>query len=1062
MTAMISNYQKLSGGLDAYAQKLEAVKLIQEKLNVTATQAATIYNNEAISQQKLEAQSIKTAAANESRAARAEQAAQREATSIKTLAPAYVQLQNELRTTQYQYLQLAASGQASSEKAQELLRIHNEGAAKMSLYTGALGQGAKATGNMAYATNSLTMIMSELPNFAISSRIGIMSLSNNISPLLMQFNALKSELGSGMAALKAFGGAMLSVNTIAMIAVTLFTAYGDEIVKWVENLWDGVQGLDALTKAQKGYNDAINDSSGSFQKFMTDANVLNSALKMSKTAITEGADALKKFGNESRDSIDKFPEISKEWTNITRVAELMKKTMGGKMTQSEQSWLDSIKNITNVGDAKGAVSTLQSLYDKYAPLVAISSAATDNANKFSKELADLEAQSKNLKSETYKSIFGTMVPNDKQIAKFDSFYSEYKNMEESMKKDSNWEKKLLNMYSTFGENESSFNALRTYYFKKKELDKKASDTQVSLDAATKDMIFNLDVSYDKKKEGRMRDLYIKEYEYIHEIAVRKQENIRLEDSINEYSLISGRNNLDKRLEALVDYYKNLDRIAELEKQKQKKDAGEEYKQTETRIKNSKQTDAEKAKDREVNLSNLNKKLLKADDEYDTIVLTNTKARANKIIEITKNQVDYEIKELQRRAKASSVESEQKYYNGKVNLLKSYNKSLNDVFTGENSEYKLQQDLADLEHENNLKKIEDDYSTADQKYKISMASYDAIILNENTTDEERIQAAKNREDAINEFADAGVNYRKGKQDEEANYAIKKAEEEDQKKIDLRNKEIETINTFYSSVTSIMDTYYSHVADKIEEERSLNSDRKDEALADLEDRYKAGAKAADGELLTKAKYEKEKARLTAYYERVDKNLQEEKKKAEKEQFMFDKAVAIAQIATNTAVAVTSVMEKNPALIPWIIAMGAMQEAVVVAQMIAYKEGTKGTEKDEIAITNDGKDTRGNVVREVIKRPGENPFLQSGENTITFLPKGSKVWKNESEFNREMGIDSNVFDNSNLYRSVINMNIKADNQSSYVLSQLLETNIETNQILKNKNLTIKTSLIDRARMS
>ena len=1082
INAMISSYQKLTGGLDSYAQKLEAIKTIQEKLNVTATQAANIYNNEALSQQKLEAQVAKTASANEARAARAEQAAQREALSLKNLAPAYVQLQKEIQAAQYQYLQLAASGKASSDEAQNFLRIHNEGAAKMALYTGALGQGAKATGNMAYATNSLTMIMSELPNFAISSRIGIMSLSNNISPLLLQFKALKEELGSGMAALKTFGASLLSVNTIAMVAVTLFTAYGEEIVKWVEDLWDGVQGLDALTKSQKYYNDAVQDSKGNWAKQSTDFLVLKAALTQASNSLKEGSSAFKDFSGNSRSSIENAPKLVKAWTEIARVANLMKTTMGDKMKPEQQKFLESLDKVTTIKGGREAIGTLQSLFNEYQPLIESGYAASDATKKIAEEITALKQAKEKLKDNTFKEVFGNFVPTSNQISKFEKEANRIYSIERAIKEKqikefnatgnpaaeafaSNYEGDMFSK-SDLGKFRDNLTDKQKEMLKYKnglaEINKNISEKTVDLNRNAFEMVMSLQIHHNKNREGQMRDLYIKEYEYIHEIAVRKQENINLEDSINEYSLTKGRNNLETRLEATTKYYQNLDRIAELEKQKQKKDASEEFNQTETRIKNSKQTESDKAKDREVNANNLKLKLLKIEDDYDITVLTNTKARANKVIEITKNQVDYEIKELQRRAKETSVESEQKYYNDKIDLLKSYNRSLNDVFTGENSEYKLQQSLADLEHENNLKKIEDEYSTADKKYKISMASYDAIILNEKSTDKERIQAAKNREDAINEFADAGVNYRKGKQDEEASYAIKKEEEENQKKIDLRNKEVETINTFYSSVTSIIDAYYSHVSDKIEEERTLNSDRKEEALADLDDRYKAGAKAADGELLTKAKYEKEKARLTAYYEGVDKNLQEEKKKAEKEQFMFDKAVAIAQIATNTAVAVTSVMAKNPALIPWIIAMGAMQEAVVVAQMIAYKDGTKGTSKDEIALTNDGRDGNGNYVREVIQRPGEKPFLQSGINTITFLPKGSKVWKNEYEFQKEIGVDSNLFDNSNLYRSVINMNVRTNDSSSIVLSRLLETNIETNRILKNKNLIIKSSLIDRARMN
>ena len=63
------------------------------------------------------------------------------------------------------------------------------------------------------------------------------------------------------------------------------------------------------------------------------------------------------------------------------------------------------------------------------------------------------------------------------------------------------------------------------------------------------------------RERRMRDLYEKEYIYIREINLRKQDNLQLEEKMNRYLVDGTENQLEERLQAADSYYYNLQEIA---------------------------------------------------------------------------------------------------------------------------------------------------------------------------------------------------------------------------------------------------------------------------------------------------------------------------------------------------------------------------------------------------------------------------------------------------------------------------------------------------------------------
>ena len=128
---------------------------------------------------------------------------------------------------------------------------------------------SRATGVMGRQMNSaygstfqLTQVMRELPNFAISARIGFMSLSNNLPMLIDSFKILKQQIidtegaaGATKKTFAAFGKSLLSLNTIMIVATTLMVLFGDDLIdaasklfKFDETLKRVRQTIDELNK----------------------------------------------------------------------------------------------------------------------------------------------------------------------------------------------------------------------------------------------------------------------------------------------------------------------------------------------------------------------------------------------------------------------------------------------------------------------------------------------------------------------------------------------------------------------------------------------------------------------------------------------------------------------------------------------------------------------------------------------------------------------------------------------------------------------------------------------
>ena len=172
------------------------------------------------------------------------------------------------------------------------------------------------------------------------------------------------------------------------------------------------------------------------------------------------------------------------------------------------------------------------------------------------------------------------------------------------------------------------------------------------------------------------------------------------------------------------------------------------------------------------------------------------------------------------------------------------------------------------------------------------------------------------------------------------------------------------------------FFDIYLEKLEEQSEMFKKVEDEKYKDIEDREKAG-------VLTKQEAEEEKLRTQTYYDSVQEELEEKKKRADKDKFLFEQAMAVANIWINAAVA--SAGAQNLAVFgaftPLYAAIAAAQTAIVLAQSIpAFEQGG--------VVAKDGTILAGEKRHELAILPDGSFFVTANKPTLYDVPKGTEI--------------------------------------------------------------------------
>ena len=141
----------------------------------------------------------------------------------------------------------------------------------------------------------------ELPSLAMGPQMFILAISNNLPMLADAIKNVREENErlslsgqKGKPVWKQLAGALLSWQTALTVGITLLITYGDEIVKWIGNLFKGKDALNAAAIEQARLNKAMGDARKSAASQTAQMSLLykmtqnsNASLRDRKAAVAE-------------------------------------------------------------------------------------------------------------------------------------------------------------------------------------------------------------------------------------------------------------------------------------------------------------------------------------------------------------------------------------------------------------------------------------------------------------------------------------------------------------------------------------------------------------------------------------------------------------------------------------------------------------------------------------------------------------------------------------------------------------------------------------------------------
>ena len=116
-------------------------------------------------------------------------------------------------------------------------------------------------GGLGKATRATNIAMLNAGRLIEDSAFGLRGMSNNITPAITSFNALKTELGSTSKALRVFGKGMITATgAVSVIVPILITLSLTVLPKFIDKMRKGAEKTKELEEATKALNEQVEES----------------------------------------------------------------------------------------------------------------------------------------------------------------------------------------------------------------------------------------------------------------------------------------------------------------------------------------------------------------------------------------------------------------------------------------------------------------------------------------------------------------------------------------------------------------------------------------------------------------------------------------------------------------------------------------------------------------------------------------------------------------------------------------------------------------------------------
>lgn len=826
------------------------------------------------------------------------------------------------------------------------------------------GNYQRNVGNYASLWNGLNVqtqqLLRELPSLTVSFNQFFLAISNNL-PMFAdelrraseEFKRMKAEGLTAIPVWKQLLGSIFSWQAALVIGITLLSAYGSEIVKWVGSLFKAEKAVNEVASAETNLANARRKGISDSVKERTELELLYKATQDNKRSMKERIAAIDElrskypsyFGNMSNEEIlvgkavKSYKELRTELvSNAIARAQLDKMTEIS--SQRYEAWIKRANQYNTYLKAQKKEEEAKLALEKATQKArekGIEEGSMRESVYLSKRRSDLEKAQEQTKKEeeAWKSLLKVTTDYDKTL--------------EGMAKNIN----VGALVNDPGKSDKAY----------EEAKKKAEEYAEYIKKITEDLAKSrIDLIADgRKKEiaevSREYEDRIKEIKGNSEKEIELRKNLEtlkgkaiaeINDKYDKELLEIEKANLENRLASIGDNSnEELDKRLNLQIQL-----------------NNMMRDAE-INDAEKNGNDVLAIRMKYMKRENDLIMQNLEERFGMIESNTDRMID-------RQETAALKEAnllKKQYANGEIGK-EDYEKRLYDIGV-KYAKARLETLLAEAKAEMTLVDINSEKAKElQERINKIQAQIDQLSLDDaNKKQEEWIDKFKSGLSEMNDAAKDSLGETAGIFEGLSGIMADVAEDG---KLSFENM-AQYVRKIVSGITSLMTDIYDARIENVEKEQEANDEAYDKEIERIESLEENGAISTE---------EAEARKRAAEDKTAAKNAELEKKKAalQEKQAKWDKANSIVQAGIATALAITKALP-NLVLAALVGAMGAAQIAVIAAQPIPrYAKGTKD-HPGGLAIVGDGGKKEGIITDNGL-------FVTPDKPTLVNLPAHAQV--------------------------------------------------------------------------
>lgn len=890
-------------------------------------------------------------------------------TAIVSASGSYYEMNAAMLELQKRYKALSEADRESSV-GKNLISQANSLNNKLKEIDAQFGNYQRNVGNYASSWNGLNVqthqLLRELPSLTVSFNQFFLAISNNL-PMFAdelkraseEFKRMKAEGLTAIPVWKQLLGSIFSWQAALVIGITLLSAYGSEIAKWVGSLFKAEKAVNEVASAETNLANARRKGISDSVKERTELDLLYKATQDNKRSMEERIAAIDElrnkypsyFGNMSNEEIlvGKAAKSYKE-LRTELVANAIARAQLDKMTeissQRYEAWIKRTNQYNTYLKAQKKEEEAKLALEKATQKArekGIEEGSKRESVYLSKRRSDLEKAQEQTKKEeeAWKSLLKVTTDYDKTLEGMAKNINVGALVNDPGKSDKAYEesKKKAEEYAE--------------YIKKITEDLDKSRIDLIADGRKKEI-----AEVSKEYEDRIKEIKgnsEKEIELRKNLETLKGKAIaEINDKYDKELLEIEKANLENRLASIGDNSnEELDKRLNLQIQL-----------------NNMMRDAE-INDAEKNGNDVLAIRMKYMKRENDLIMQNLEERFGMIESNTDRMID--------RQETAALEEanllKKQYANGEIGK-EDYEKRLYDIGV-KYAKARLETLLAEAKAEMTLVDINSEKAKElQERIDKIQAQIDQLSLDDaNKKQEEWIDKLKSGLSEMNDAARDSLGETAGIFEGLSDIMVDVAED---RKLSFENM-AQAVGKIVSGITSLMTDIYDARIENIEKEQEANDEAYDKEIERIESLEENGAISTE---------EAEARKRAAEDKTAAKNAELEKKKAalQEKQAKWNKANSIIQTTIATSLAIMKAYSETGPILgnifaAIIAAMGAAQVAVIAAQPIPkYAKGTKD-HPGGLAIVGDGGKKEGIITDNGL-------FVTPDKPTLVNLPAHAQV--------------------------------------------------------------------------